>query len=251
MDAISEDFHGSVVEAAGGGVERQSPQGLLIAVVRRERHGLEWTLPKGKRRPEESSQQTAAREVLEETGLKPAIVGAGGCTFYSVGTASKIVIYWRMKLTQEPEAFVANDETKELRWLSPQEAMQILSHHEEIDLIRTMFPSTTVNGSNDHLGSYVGRWLFLKLRRKPLQRLLSTIKAYEIELSGRASRSSTLAHNIPFSMAELEQAARQLVRDNWKRDGNAYLRFRGLNCFIYLMRSCKRPQSQCGANPAS
>jgi 8-oxo-dGTP pyrophosphatase MutT (NUDIX family) len=58
-----------VIEASGGIVERRSPEGTRIAVIYRERYGPEWSLPKGKRLPGETWQETALREVREEIGV--------------------------------------------------------------------------------------------------------------------------------------------------------------------------------------
>ena len=55
-------------------------------------------------------------------------------TGYIVGTRPKIVRYWLMA----PEAetpFEPNDETDELRWLAPDEAMQLLSYDRDRELL--------------------------------------------------------------------------------------------------------------------
>ena len=62
--------------AAGGLVERTLPGGIHLAVVRRTRYG-DWVLPKGKPDDDESIEQTALREVMEETGCHARIVGHG------------------------------------------------------------------------------------------------------------------------------------------------------------------------------
>ena len=61
--------------SAGGVVYRRGgPSGLEVVLVARPREHL-WALPKGKPEPGESVEQTALREVSEETGLQVAIDG--------------------------------------------------------------------------------------------------------------------------------------------------------------------------------
>ena len=60
------------VWAAGGVVYRRSGATIEVVLVARPREGL-WALPKGKPQAGESIEQTALREVTEETGLAVAI----------------------------------------------------------------------------------------------------------------------------------------------------------------------------------
>ena len=66
------------VSAAGGVVYRRSRAGIEVVLVARPAEGL-WALPKGKPNDGETIEQTALREVAEETGLEVAIdLDAGG-----------------------------------------------------------------------------------------------------------------------------------------------------------------------------
>jgi len=62
--------------SAGGIVVRAEAVGraLVVGMRRRERDGVTWTLPKGTPTPGETVQETALREVTEETGLDVRIV---------------------------------------------------------------------------------------------------------------------------------------------------------------------------------
>ena len=66
----------AVATSAGGIVIRfvdGAPQ-LVVGKRRRERDGVTWTLPKGTPNPSETTEETALREVREETGLEVRIV---------------------------------------------------------------------------------------------------------------------------------------------------------------------------------
>jgi 8-oxo-dGTP diphosphatase len=136
---MPEQLNAKVIEAAGGIVERDTPEGPLIAIIYRERHGPEWSLPKGKRQIGESWQETALREVKEETGLDTTIIGVAGATAYLAVGVPKLVLYWRMRADDEAPPFTANEEVRRLTWLTPPQAIERLSHTEEANLVRKLF----------------------------------------------------------------------------------------------------------------
>jgi 8-oxo-(d)GTP phosphatase len=127
---------GPVVRAAGGLVVRREPDGgRRIALVHRPRYD-DWTFPKGKLQPGETDEQTAIREVEEETGLRCDLGLDLGTVEYRDGEGRpKIVRYWVM----EPGdgAFTPGDEVDELRWLAPEEIAPALSYDHDRALLET------------------------------------------------------------------------------------------------------------------
>lgn len=127
--------------SAGGIVVRyvDSVPQLVIGRRKREREGQTWTLPKGTPIEGESLEQTALREVREETGLQVRILSpldAINYTFVQRGTRiHKTVHYFIM----EPAggSLAGHDhEFEEVKWISLDEADRVLSFQSEQDLVR-------------------------------------------------------------------------------------------------------------------
>jgi 8-oxo-dGTP diphosphatase len=116
-----------LVRAAGGVVCRPGPAGRVeVAVIHRPSQD-DWTLPKGKLEPGETAEEAALREVWEETGLKVRFVRPLGCTSYVDRRGrDKVVFYWVM--WAEGGRFTPTGEVDELRWLTVEEAGELLTY---------------------------------------------------------------------------------------------------------------------------
>jgi 8-oxo-dGTP diphosphatase len=123
-----------LVEAAGGVVVRDG----RVALVHRPRYD-DWTLPKGKLDPGETFEDAALREVLEETGLRCRLLRELPRVEYAVKDRPKLVLYWLMEVESEAD-FVANDEVDELRWLTPADALALLSYERDRDVLLAATP---------------------------------------------------------------------------------------------------------------
>lgn len=126
--------------SAGGVVIRLAdgrPQ-LLVGIRRRERDGRTWTLPKGTPIAGETLEETAVREVAEETGLEVRIVAPVGSIDYSFvqrGTQiHKTVHYYLMEPTGGDLAR-HDHEFEQVRWLDLAEAPSRLTFETERDLV--------------------------------------------------------------------------------------------------------------------
>ena len=125
-----------VIGAAGGLLWRDGPRGPQLMLIRRQRYGPEWTLPKGKLEPRESWIEAALREVEEETGCRGRPRAFAGCICYLVGGTPKVVLYWHLELRRESK-FTPGREVKERRWVSVSAALKLLRHSAERRLVRT------------------------------------------------------------------------------------------------------------------
>ena len=126
--------------SAGGLVIRYAdglPQ-LVAGRRRRDRDGVTWTLPKGTPRLGETTEETALREVEEETGLKVEIIGPAGSIAYSfVQRATKIhktVHYFVMRATGG-DLDRHDHEFDEVRWVDIAEARDLLTFESERALV--------------------------------------------------------------------------------------------------------------------
>ena len=123
----------SVVHGAGGLVWRLHSGRLELLLIRRTRYGNEWSLPKGKVQGGEAWEDAAIREVQEETGCRVEIAGFACGQVYRTGkrkTRPKVVLYWHMRCVAQDGAVDPN-EIQELRWVTPEEAFQMLTYPKE------------------------------------------------------------------------------------------------------------------------
>jgi 8-oxo-dGTP diphosphatase len=124
------------VEAAGGVVMRESPDGPQVAVVHRPRYD-DWSLPKGKLDPGESFEQAALREVYEETGLRGALIAELAPAHYRDRKGRRKRVRWWLMRPVGGE-FTPGDEVDELRWLSPADAAALLDYEHDRELVRSL-----------------------------------------------------------------------------------------------------------------
>jgi 8-oxo-dGTP diphosphatase len=110
--------------------------GDRVALVHRPRYD-DWTLPKGKHQPGEDDIAAALREVLEETGFQGLIERDLGVVRYTVekhgAVLPKVVRYYVMRV--EAGAFAPNDEVDELRWLTREQAAQLLTYERDREVL--------------------------------------------------------------------------------------------------------------------
>lgn len=119
-----------VVRAAGGVVVRPGPAGTVeLAVIHRPDYD-DWTIPKGKLEQGETAEEAALREVWEETGFRCELGRPLGCTAYIDRRGrDKIVCYWLMH--PSGGRFTPSDEVDQLRWLTVEEALALLSYERD------------------------------------------------------------------------------------------------------------------------
>lgn len=126
---------GATVLAFGGVVWERCADGIVrLAVVHRPRYG-DWSFPKGKVDVGEQPEDTARREVEEETGLRCTLGAYLGELSYPLGGGStKVVGYWAMTpVARRPRP--ADEEIDGVEWWTGDEAARQLTHQQDRDLL--------------------------------------------------------------------------------------------------------------------
>ena len=130
-----------VTATSAGGIVIRHDAGrpsLVVGSRRRERDGWTWTLPKGTPHPGETREETALREVAEETGLEVRITGPLDSIEYSFVQSGqrihKTVHYFLM----EPiggDLARHDHEFEQVRWVTFAEAGSMLTFETERALV--------------------------------------------------------------------------------------------------------------------
>lgn len=120
---------------------------IEVAIVHRPRYD-DWSLPKGHQDPGEATTATALRETVEEAGLVARLGGRLPHSAYEVpGKGSKIVYWWAAEVVAD-HGFVPNAETDQRRWVSPEQACELLSYSQDAELVARLaavgVPTSTV-----------------------------------------------------------------------------------------------------------
>jgi 8-oxo-dGTP pyrophosphatase MutT (NUDIX family) len=130
--------------SAGGVLVRRLNGRWMLAAIRPQRHGPDvWALPKGRIDEGERPEDTALREVAEETGVHGRSLGKLGDVRYVYTWDGErifkvvsffLVRYSGGRLGDIPEAF--RHEVAEARWLPLEEAPKLLAYGGERDMAR-------------------------------------------------------------------------------------------------------------------
>lgn len=125
---------------SSGGVVYRRGVGQIEVVICGRHEPARWSLPKGTPNEGESLEETALREVREETGLDPALVESLGSINYwfvrpeDKARCSKTVHFFLM--TCQGGSVAGHDpEFDEVRWVSADEAMRCLTFANEVNVL--------------------------------------------------------------------------------------------------------------------
>lgn len=124
-----------VVSAAGGLVFRKTAKGKLKVLLAHRPRYDDWGLPKGKAEKGETAEETAVREVLEETGFHCRIVAPLGTTRYRINSGIKEVNWFAMRPLPDSPGFDKNKEVDEIRWLTKKKAKALCDYENDRSLI--------------------------------------------------------------------------------------------------------------------
>lgn len=128
-------------EVSAGGLVIDDPRSPTRAVLiaHRLRGGrLAWTLPKGHVEPGESHEQTAVREVREETGLHTRVLSPLGVTNYWFVAESRRIHKWvhhYVLVDPTGELSTVDAEVEQVAWFDLDQLAGRLHHRDERRLV--------------------------------------------------------------------------------------------------------------------
>jgi len=139
---------GARATSAGGVVLRQGGSGpeLVLGRRRRDRDTVTWSLPKGTPDGDETIEQTALREVEEETGLQVRILAPVGPIeywFVQKGTRIHKTVHYYLMETVGGDLSLHDHEFDEVRWVSVADAETLMSFATERDVVARAIPLST------------------------------------------------------------------------------------------------------------
>ena len=131
----------SATATSAGGIVVRYEAGrphLVIGSRRRERDGRTWTLPKGTPKRDETTEETALREVAEETGLEVRITGPLDSIeywFVQSGTRIHKTVHYFLMVPVGGDLARHDHEFDEVRWVGFEEARRLLTFETERALV--------------------------------------------------------------------------------------------------------------------
>ncbi len=136
---------GGRATSAGGVVLRQGGSGpeLVLGRRRRDRDTVTWSLPKGTPDGDETIEQTALREVEEETGLQVRILAPVGPIeywFVQKGTRIHKTVHYYLMETVGGDLSLHDHEFDEVRWVSLADAEALMSFATEREVVARAVP---------------------------------------------------------------------------------------------------------------
>ena len=131
--------------SCGGVVIRHGSAGpeIVLGRRRRERAGVSWTLPKGTPAADESPEQTALREVAEETGLEVRIVAPVGPIEYFFtqnGTRIHKTVHYFLMEPVGGDLSGHDHEFDDVRWVPLETARTIMTFATEREIVEQALP---------------------------------------------------------------------------------------------------------------
>lgn len=131
----------AVTATSAGGIVIRHDSGRVWIVVgsrRRERDGWTWTLPKGTPKPGETREETALREVAEETGLRVRITAPfDSIEYWFVQSGQRIhkTVHYYLMDPVGGDLAEHDHEFEQVRWITFDEARTMLTFETERDLV--------------------------------------------------------------------------------------------------------------------
>ena len=124
-------------KSCGAVIYRVTERGEIRILLVKNRNGKCWTFPKGHIEIGESEEQTALREIKEETGLSVEIVPGFRkiSTYRPFGKIRKTAVFFLAK-AQKSVVSMQQTEIDYYLWVSLDEAMKMCRHENDTNILR-------------------------------------------------------------------------------------------------------------------
>lgn len=119
------------VIAAGTLCWRMEKGALEVLIIHRPRYG-DWSWPKGKLDPGETTPECAIRETFEEVGLSVTLGIPLAVITYPVASGRKVVHYWASR-TERLVPVPDGKEVDRTQWVPPERARELLSNPSDVE----------------------------------------------------------------------------------------------------------------------
>ncbi len=136
-------------ERSCGAVVYRIINGEMRFLLIKNRRSTHWGFPKGHVERGETSEQTAAREVLEETGIHIKIIPqfASKSEYTIQGKVEKSVIIYLAR-TDDTQTIIQKEEIEDYIWLNYEKAMETLRFINDRNILRNANSFIRQNGLN-------------------------------------------------------------------------------------------------------
>ena len=148
----------SALATSAGGIvvsaNRERPS-LVVGMRRRGRDSVTWTLPKGTPHRGETAEETALREVEEETGLQVRIIEPIPSIeygFVQAGTRIQKTVHYFLMAPVGGDLSRHDHEFERVRWVAFEEAPGLLSFPTERELVAATFDRVRELASEGRFG---------------------------------------------------------------------------------------------------
>ena len=148
--------------SAGGVVYRRDGHRLEVVLCGRESRSAGgphadgclalWALPKGTPDPGETREETALREVVEETGLQVRTEAFLGTIDYwfvrpSDGARCHKTVYYYLMTAVGGDLGLHDDEFDDVRWFAPDDALKAMTYENEANIVEKSIPLASKESS--------------------------------------------------------------------------------------------------------
>ncbi len=124
-------------KSCGAVVFRRKDSGKLRILLIRHQNGGHWAFPKGHVEREETEEETACREIREETGLKVKLDTGFRymVTFSPKPGVMKDVVYFGAE-TDKKDVKRQEEEIRDVGWFKPDEALETITYENDKGVLR-------------------------------------------------------------------------------------------------------------------